>query len=58
MTENTMEIYGQEPAVSIVRLHDEEGIVGGSEAVYSIKVSQQAVDTFDIGCIKLCGSLS
>lgn len=58
MTENTMEIYGQEPAVLIVRLHDEEGIVGGSEAVYSIKVSQQAVDTFDIGCIKLCGSLS
>ena len=38
MTEKTMEIYGQEPAVSIVRLHDEEGIVGGSEAVYSIKV--------------------
>lgn len=58
MTEKTMEIYGQEPAVSIVRLHDEEGIVGGSEAVYSIKVSEQAADTFDIGCIKLCGSLS
>lgn len=58
MTENTIGISGQEPAVTIVRLHDEEGIVGGTEAVYSIKVSDQAADTFDIGCIKMCGSLS
>lgn len=57
MTEKTLEMAGQDSAVAIVRLHEEEGIVGGSEAVYSIKVSEQAADTFDIGCIKMCGSL-
>lgn len=57
MSENTTNLLWHNPEVTIVRLHEEEGMVGGSEAVYSISVSENAADTFDIASIKMCGTL-
>ena len=54
MNEVTRE-FGQ---VTITKVDGENAVIGGSEVIYDIKVSEDAVESFNPGMIKMCGTLS